>query len=136
MPDVRVIIVENKVTLLTLPPLRDCIALGGLGRGVTLFRDVGWLSSKEIDYWGDLDVSGFEILSALRAVFPQTRSLLMDEGTLETWRHLAQPWSGKSADALPYLTAAEQAAYTICRRHGLRIEQERLPLHLSATALA
>jgi hypothetical protein len=135
MPEVNVIIVENKVTLLTLPPLRNCIALGGLGRGVTLFRDVHWLHGKSIDYWGDIDVSGYEILSALRAAFPQVRSLLMDEEALQTWRHLAQSWTGRSSEAPPYLTLAEQAAYSVCRNDGLRLEQERLPLMASARAL-
>jgi len=136
MPEVNVIIVENKVTLLTLPPLRNCIALGGLGRGVTLFRDVHWLHGKSIDYWGDIDVSGYEILSALRAAFPQVRSLLMDEEALQTWRHLAQSWTGRSSEAPPYLTLAEQAAYSVCRGDGLRLEQERLPLMASTRALA
>lgn len=136
MPEVNVIIVENKVTLLTLPPLRNCIALGGLGRGVTLFRDVHWLHGRSIDYWGDIDVSGYEILSALRAEFPRIRSLLMDEEALQSWRHLAQSWTGRSSDALPFLTSAEQAAYSCCRRDGLRLEQERLPLEASVKALA
>jgi hypothetical protein len=67
--DAEVVIVENKVNLLTLPPRRRTIGLGALGRAVSELRSVRWLATVPITYWGDLDVEGFEILSALRAEF-------------------------------------------------------------------
>lgn len=71
--NIQVIIVENKANLLTLPNLPRTIALDGMGRSVTCLRDVGWLSSTPIIHWGDLDVDGLDILSALRGCFRQVR---------------------------------------------------------------
>jgi hypothetical protein len=78
-------------------------------------------------YWGDIDVEGFGILARLRTLFPQTRSLLMDGETVERWRSLAVPGTGRRAEAPPNLTLEEQMAFGICLRENLRIEQERLP---------
>jgi hypothetical protein len=121
------VIVENKVNLLTLPPLPRCVGFGALGRAITLLRHVPWLSNCEIWYWGDLDTEGFEILSSLRALHPATRSFLMDENTLERWQHLALSGTGRTTDMPVHLTESEQAAFVRCRDHNLRIEQERLP---------
>ncbi len=68
--DARIVIVENRVNLLTLPSTSRCIGLGGLGRGVTLLRYLPWLTRAPIIYWGDIDVDGFEILSIVRTLFP------------------------------------------------------------------
>jgi hypothetical protein len=122
-----VVIVENKVNLLTLPLLPRVIGLGGLGAGVNILRYVPWLKGVPIAYWGDLDVEGFEILSALRALLPQTRSFLMDLPTLERWIYLASSGKGRQPDLPPHLNALEQAAYLRCREQNMRLEQERIP---------
>jgi hypothetical protein len=122
-----VFVVENKVNLLTLPPLARGFGLGALGKGVTLLRYLPWLGQVPIVYWGDLDVEGFEILSSLRAVFPQTRSLLMDGDTLNHWQRLTTSGTGRQPELPPCLTEAERAAFARCRDHNLRLEQERLP---------
>jgi hypothetical protein len=49
---VAAVIVENKVNLLTLPSLSRGIGLGGLGAGVTLLRNIPWLSHCPVAYWG------------------------------------------------------------------------------------
>jgi hypothetical protein len=123
----HVLIVENKVNLLTLPPMAGAVALGGLGNGVTDLRYLSWLAETAIWYWGDIDVEGFGILSRLRSLLPQTRSLFMDEGTLADWRHLAGAGSGRGGEVPPGLTPAERAACDVCLREDLRLEQERLP---------
>lgn len=123
----RVIVVENKVNLLTLPGVRDTAALGGLGNGVTDLRYVPWLASCELWYWGDVDADGLAILSRLRSAFPQTRSLLMDGDTVRRWRELAVSGSDRAATLPPGLRSAEECAFNACVRHNLRIEQERLP---------
>jgi hypothetical protein len=128
IPADRVLIVENKVNLLTLPPLPGMLALGGLGNGVADLRYVPWLGQGDIWYWGDIDTDGFAILSRLRAVFPHTRSLLMDDATLRQWREaLVTEGNGQPA-ALPVnLNEAERIAFTMCAEENLRIEQERFP---------
>ncbi|MBL8798027.1 MAG: hypothetical protein JNM56_29285 [Planctomycetia bacterium] len=122
------VIVENKVNLLTLPALQRTIGLGGLGRGVTILRYVPWLKQLPLVYWGDIDVEGFEILSTLRAVFPQTCSVLMDLATLDRWCHLASPGKGRTPDVPVHLSDQERAAFLCCRERNLRLEQERLPV--------
>jgi hypothetical protein len=121
------IIVENKVNLLTLPPLPRCIGFGALGRAITLLRHVPWLSNCDIWYWGDLDTEGFEMLSSLRALHPATHSFLMDEDAVQRWQQLALTGTGRMAEVPVHLTDSERAAFMRCRDHNLRIEQERLP---------
>lgn len=123
----RVIIVENQVPLRTLPSLTNAIAIGGLGNGVTDLRYVTWLSSRDVWYWGDLDVEGFDILSRLRTLLPHVRSFLMDAETLTRWHaDFATPGTGR--DSVPaHLTEEESTACRHCATKNLRIEQERIP---------
>jgi hypothetical protein len=123
----RVFIVENKVNLLTVPPLSRTIGIGALGKAVSLLRYLSWLGQMEVTYWGDLDVEGFEILSDMRAIYPQTRSVLMDEVTLLRWRQLAGRGTGRKPCVPTNLTAAEKQAFVLCCESNLRLEQERLP---------
>lgn len=124
---VPVLIVENKVNLLTAPRGRYAIALGGMGNGLSLLRHVPWLAAACVTYWGDLDVEGLAILSALRAMFPQAQSVFMDDTAVAAWRHLAVAGTGRSPDVPPYLTQGEKSAFLLCAEHNLRIEQERIP---------
>lgn len=124
---IPVIIVENKVNLLTVPQGRYAIALGGLGNGLSLLRYVPWLAAAQLTYWGDLDVEGLAILSSLRGMFPKTQSVFMDDGAVAAWRHLAVQGTGSISTAPPHLTAGELGAFLACSDHNLRIEQERIP---------
>lgn len=124
----RVVIVENKVNLLTLPQLKETIALGGLGNSVTGLRYLTWLDQRELWYWGDIDVDGFAILSRLRGVFPHVRSFLMGDETVRAWRdRIGSAGNHRTAPPCPNLTPAEQAALLVCAADNLRIEQERFP---------
>lgn len=125
--DVSVFIVENKVNLLTLPPMRNAMALGGVGRAATELRQVGWLRTAPIVYWGDIDVEGFLILSAWRTVFPQTRSLFMDADSLTRFGAPLRRTEGASPDIPSHLTDIEQCAFTLCCKDGIWLEQERVP---------
>jgi hypothetical protein len=127
--DVSVLIVENKVNLFTLPPMHRVIGLGGLGEGVRMLRDVPWLMEMPVTYWGDLDVAGFHILSAWRAIKPDVQSRLMDRATLDRWRGLAGKTKEKMTRSLepPFLTDTEREAFLICRDENVRLEQERVP---------
>jgi len=127
--DAEAIIVENKVNLLTLRPRRRSIGLGAFGRAVSEMRAVPWLATTPITYWGDLDVEGFQILSALRAAFPHTRSLLMDMAAINQYRSIAGAGTGNRFSVPPHLTADEALAFDTCLQENLRIEQERIPLN-------
>jgi hypothetical protein len=125
--DLRVIIVENKVNLMTLPPLQQTLALGGVGRAATELRQIDWLRRVPITYWGDVDVEGLNILSAWRAVFPQTESLFMDSESLNRFGAFTGLGTGAAPEMPPHLTDAEQGAFIRCRGENVRLEQERIP---------
>lgn len=123
----KVIIVENLVNLLTLPHAHWQLGLGGLGRAATELHQVQWLHGASITYWGDLDIEGFEILSSLRAAFPQVQSWLMDEFALNQFRAIAIAGTGRQLPIPPFLTPEEQRAFVRCLEENIRVEQERIP---------
>ena len=125
---IRVLVVENKISLLTLPPLPNTIALGGLGNGVTLLQYAPWLHRCQLYYWGDLDVDGFRILSDFRAVFSSVQSLFMDTATLERFESLLTPGNGRRIEMPPFLNEEESSAFLRCRDENIRLEQERTSL--------
>lgn len=126
----HVLITENEINFLTLPPLPGAIAIFGAGYGWDALARARWLDRCAIHYWGDIDTHGFAILDQLRGHFGRVESLLMDRATLMAhevfWGHEDRP----TRNDLPRLNAAEQALYDDLRdnriRVGLRLEQERL----------
>lgn len=123
---VHCVIVENKKTFLTLPPLPDTIGVFGGGFGVEILRAASWLRDCPILYWGDLDAHGFEILSKLRSSFPQAVSVMMDAATLERFQAFIVAGTPSATRSLPHLTPSEHAVLTRLARDGERLEQERL----------
>lgn len=119
-------IVENKMTFLTLPPVKNGVALWGKGFQVSLLRELGWLVSCAIWYWGDLDAQGFAILSQLRGYWPQTRSFLMDAATLDKYQDFVVAGTPVGEVALGNLAEGETAVYHHLLSHNLRLEQERI----------
>lgn len=125
---VRVVIVENKVNLLTLPSLERTIALGGLGNGVTQLGDIRWLPESSIYYWGDVDAEGYAILDRLRQSLGRVQSLLMTRPTFDSYQHLATPGNGSDLRELSHLDSQERECYEYICRTNQRLEQEHLPL--------
>ena len=125
---VCVMIVENKITLLTLPLLQNTIAIGGMGDSVTLLKYVPWLKNLRVIYWGDLDSDGFRILSNLRTILPSAQSVLMDEATLDRFKPLLTEGNGRYTEVPSFLSKEEMAAFVRCRNENVRLEQERIPL--------
>jgi hypothetical protein len=131
LPLKKILIVENKTTLyttLTLPRMDESIAVFGQGNAVNLIKTSTWLLDKDILYWGDIDVQGFEILSRLRDHFTHTRSTLMDKVTFETF---FENDSGTltSISSKLNLTDEEQQLYDILRENNWRLEQEKIPFY-------
>ncbi|WP_163369368.1 Wadjet anti-phage system protein JetD domain-containing protein [Endozoicomonas acroporae] len=128
----KVFITENKVNGLAFPPVPDAIVIFGLGYGIQSLSSISWLKEKEIIYWGDIDTHGFAILSRLRQHFPQVRSLLMDEATLQA--HLAlcteEMDSKRFTGELTGLTPDESPLFEALKDNtfgkNLRLEQERI----------
>lgn len=95
IPVENVIVIENKTSFsnilnfLTLPDIKNTIALFGNGFGVNLCGRALWLNNTKIKYWGDIDTHGFIILSNFRKYFPATESVMMDEETFEMFSSLS-----------------------------------------------
>lgn len=121
-----ILIVENKMTFLTLPPVKNGLAIWGKGFQVGLLREIGWLVGCAIWYWGDLDAPGFAILSQLRGYWPQTRSFLMDAATLEKYREFVVTGTPSGEVVLDNLGEEETAVYQQLVTHNWRLEQERI----------
>lgn len=121
----KIIIVENKMTMLSFPMLDDAIVIFGGGYGVDVLRDVDWLHEKEIYYWGDIDSDGFAILSQVRGYFPHVISILMDKETVRVSQTLSEHHTQRYKP-LAHLNKEEENLYKdfACSH---RLEQERIP---------
>ncbi|MEM9479917.1 MAG: DUF3322 domain-containing protein [Verrucomicrobiota bacterium] len=128
-PVQRVIIVENARCLLTLPLLPSSRVLGLFGHGyrVSNFSRISWMKNCEINYSGDIDAQGFEILSLLREYFPQTKSVGMNREIFEDYRNLCSAGTVSRNQRPSNLSEEEAAMSSFCRRENLRLEQERIP---------
>ena len=129
----RILIVENKMTFLTLPPLTEGIGVFGGGVAAELLTSVVWLRDCRIVYWGDLDVHGFHILARLRRGLPQVKSVMMNAEVLD--RFMTPAATGKPAthEFVETLTSAERQAYAQVQAGNLLLEQEKIP-HAFAVA--
>jgi hypothetical protein len=125
-----VFITENEVNGLAFPAFSGGMVVFGLGYAVDVLARALWLGQRHVYYWGDLDTHGFAMLDRLRAVFPHTKSLLMDAATLMTHQHLWTDEDTQHLSQLGRLTAAERAVYDDLRNNqlgpGVRLEQERV----------
>jgi hypothetical protein len=130
----RVYITENKINGLSFPDVPNSIVIFGLGYGVDSLRNIEWLKTKEIYYWGDIDTHGFAILSQIRGYFPQVKSILMDEEVIDRYIYLGveEPKAKRFLGKLNNLTLEEGRVFERLKiddtLKGLRIEQERVPL--------
>lgn len=134
-----VIIVENEISYLALPPLADTMAIFGSGFALGSVGGLTWLEGRQILYWGDLDTYGFVILNRLRARYPDVTSVLMDHDTLLAHRGQWVTEEKPSAEPLPLLTEPESELYRdlVEDRYGhhVRLEQERVRFSRVAAAL-
>jgi hypothetical protein len=126
----RVFITENETNGIAFPDVPDSMVIFGLGYGLDLLREVDWLHTKSIQYWGDIDTHGFAILDRLRVTFPHARSFLMDRATLLAHRALWVRESEPNRTPLAHLTDSEAALFEELRADRLgpsvRLEQERI----------
>lgn len=130
----RVFILENKTNFsnvfnfLTIPNLKGSISIFGKGFGLGLLKGVDWLKDKEVYYWSDIDVQGFQMLSQLRSYLPQTRSLMMDFDTFDRFSEYRVEGTAGNIKQLPNLTEDEDKVF----KHLLelkelnRLEQEKV----------
>ena len=138
----NVFITENKINGLAFPMMEKSIVIFGLGYGIKMLEGIDWLRSRKIYYWGDIDTHGFSILSMVRGIFPECRSLLMDENTLlshgDAW--VVEPENRRQTGDLDNLDNAEKKLYGKLRNDTLgervRLEQEIISFNLLREKLA
>ncbi len=126
----NVLIAENKMNFLTLPDLPMSISIwSGGGFNISYLKNVQWLNTKNIYYWGDIDEHGFQILHQIRSYFPQTKSIMMDADTFEKFQDLAGSGEKNRAAILSNLTIDEALLYQSLKDRVAknRLEQEKIP---------
>jgi hypothetical protein len=128
----KVYIVENKITTLSFPAIKNSIVIFGSGYSVGVLKKTQWLQNKEIFYWGDIDIDGFAILSQVRGYFPHTKSICMDEDTIKSFKQKAIKNRSNKYPILDNLDDNESIVYErlINDFYGkdFRLEQEMIPL--------
>jgi hypothetical protein len=122
-----IIVVENKTTLLTLPPiLPGWLAILGSGNSVVICKNLPWLASRPLLNWGDIDPAGLQILSRLRQYWPRTESVMMDHPTLDA-HHIWLRTAGVVTERFSgTLTDSEARLYSEILETGKGLEQERV----------
>lgn len=129
LPLKKVLVVENKTTLyttLSLPKMNNTIAIFGSGYSVHNLKNVQWFKNLELIYWGDIDVQGFEILSQFRNYFSQTKSMLMDKKTFDSFFE-NDNGTPTNISTILNLTEEEKKLYEILQTNNWRLEQEKIP---------
>jgi hypothetical protein len=130
-----ILITENRTTLLTLPELPGCLALLGKGYAVTRLAELENLHKTEIQYWGDIDQHGFEILASIRSHLKQTVSCLMDDTTLLKCEKQIGKEDVKATLSekfvAEHLTEQERLLWRRCGQQHLRLEQEHIPSNIA-----
>jgi hypothetical protein len=127
-----VFILENKTNFtnifnfLTLPQLKDSLAIFGKGFGLGALKNTLWLRQVKIFYWGDIDAQGFQILSQLRSYFPQVKSLMMDFQTLKDFNNECVTGTVTNVNLLENLTEEESSVFYYVKDNNIRLEQEKI----------
>lgn len=122
-----VFVFENLETVLAMPDLSGAVVVHGSGYAARQLRQIPWIQTGRVIYWGDLDSDGFAILHALRSGCENVSSLLMDEATLYAYQDLWVPETKAAPGVYSSLTVSEQATLAAIRSEGnVRLEQERV----------
>lgn len=126
----KVIITENEINFLALPPMTRTIAVFSAGYGFDGLAQARWLKHCNLHYWGDIDTHGFAILDELRRHFETVESLLMDRETFLAFRSLWVSEPSPTYRSLTRLDQSEQLLYDDLRMGTFgpspRLEQERI----------
>ncbi|MGV0036773.1 MAG: Wadjet anti-phage system protein JetD domain-containing protein [Candidatus Azotimanducaceae bacterium WSBS_2022_MAG_OTU7] len=128
LPASRILVVENNQSGLALPPMSDTIAVFGGGWNVAWLA-AGWLSKKQVGYWGDIDLEGLAILSDVRSKISHVVPLMMDEETVQTFQKMMVAAADSPRTIPAGLTEKEQALYRDLQSGVFgppRLEQERI----------
>ena len=134
LPIKTVYVVENKINMLTFPIKRYSIVIWGHGFGVDIMKNVEWLKTKKIYYWGDLDAQGFQILSEIRTHFGQVESFLMDRHTFDLF-YEGDKGTETNVEKNLCHTSEENEMFEYLKDNNLRLEQEKIPFEYARTKI-
>ena len=134
LPIHTVYIVENKMNMLTFPAQSNGIVVFGKGFGVDIMKNVEWLKTKKIYYWGDLDAHGFQILSEIRTHFEQVESFMMDRNTFDAF-YEGDKGTETNVEKDLCLTSEESEMFIYLKENNLRLEQEKIPFEYARTKI-
>lgn len=126
IPCTKVFIVENKMNFLTFPDVPEGLAIWGKGFAIEILKDVHWLADKDIYYWSDLDVQGFQMLSQLKLNFPHAKSFLMSSNLLDLFADFIVKGTPSKVVIHDTLNEDEMSVYNTLKSKNLRLEQERI----------
>jgi hypothetical protein len=132
LPLKNVVIMENKtnysniLNFLSLPHLRQTIAVFGSGFRVWLLKSASWLRDMNVYYWGDIDVQGLQILSQLRGYHPDVKAFLMDFETLKAFKDHWTEGTETSVAQPEHLSEEEKKLFEFLRDKNIRLEQEKI----------
>lgn len=125
-----VFLIENEINYLTFPNKEKSIVIFGKGFNAAVLKEVTWLQTKEVYYFGDIDTHGFNILSMVRSFLPHTISILMDEETLLSHRAMWVTERKQQMGKIPNLNPEEiqilNGLQTNSYGQNVRLEQERI----------
>jgi len=121
-----VFITENKINFLTFSMIENSIAIFGKGFNISSLKNAKWLSDKEIYYWGDIDTHGLQILSQIKGYFPNTKSIIMDFETLNSFKEECGAGEKTNVSELPNLNKEEINLFNYLKENNLRLEQEKI----------
>lgn len=125
----NVLIAENKMNFLTLPPLHSTIAVwSGGGFNISYLKNATWLNDKKMFYWGDIDEHGFQILHQMRSYFRHVQSVMMDIKTFETFKEYLVEGEPSKAVNFYLLNEEESKLYLSLKEteNKNRLEQEKI----------
>lgn len=128
LPASNILIVENMQSGLALPSLPKTIAVIGGGKNLS-WMTAPWLASKNLSYWGDIDLEGLAILSDARNKQPHLKAIMMDEQTIFTHldRMVDAPCSHVSQPANLTIDESDVFKKLLNGDYGKsRLEQEKL----------
>lgn len=124
---ISVIIIETKMTFLSLPELPNTVSIWGGGGAAQLLASLTWLQNCRVIYWGDIDTHGFHIVSRLRGGLPHLETVMMDHLTLEDCSSIVVSAREAKYEDTSMLTANEHVAYMRVKLGQLLLEQEKIP---------
>ena len=122
------------MNMLTFPAQSNGIVVFGKGFGVDIMKNVEWLKTKKIYYWGDLDAYGFQILSEIRTHFEQVESFMMDRQTFDLF-YEGDKGTETNVEKDLCLTSEESEMFKYLKENNLRLEQEKIPLEYVRTKI-